>query len=698
MAQKISLKQILFFLCLYLIVFSMSACHDDVDNWKSIDGVVVRHNLRTFNGEFELENYAKQAAVAHMRAEVEVNRNSDKYWRNGGEDLVANLAMDESSDSAVTPPTHSVTNTQEAGVDEADVVKTDGNYIYTLSGGELVIVRALDGTMEKSSVLDVGGYANELFIFGDIAVVFSSVPEGSVPTEIHFAIQDYEPASSSNGDMVMPDKEVIADSMMLDCGMRGCYGRSYSQIAIVDVTNRELPAVLKTTLLAAEYVTSRMVNGKVRVVYDTEMENLKTVWDYGLNAQWDTVEGMNAGYENVVRVNEALISELTLDKILPKKWDSVSNEVSYIVNPIDVIAPKTISGVGLQTIVSIDLSAPLSDSLQVGVFSQRGLVYASQESLYLTSARDWVSLAMESGLWQGNENQTTGIHKFGIASESLAITYEATGTVDGRLLDQFCMGEKDGYLRVASTTGDFWWFEEEKNTLNNHVFVLQQNDSKLEQVGHVGNLGKGEEIYAARFVGDRGFLVTFFQTDPLYTLDLSDPTAPVAVGEWVGLGYSTYLHPWGDNLIISIGEQDWRPAISLYDISNYAVPALVQRFFLDDDEWTSALHEHKAVTFNPDTGYLAIPFSSWGQNYQTGIRTFSVSETAIVPVDKLSLIENVQQGAEAEALRSLYIGDYMYGMSRCRLVSAAMATPAETVESMVLFAGDTCTDEYYYYY
>ncbi|MBN2342009.1 MAG: beta-propeller domain-containing protein [Deltaproteobacteria bacterium] len=692
-----------------VLALAMISCIDDT-KWQSMESVVVRHNLTGFASQADFVAYAKKAAIQRMRAEVEVNRRwevtwlqGDVYRSNSGGDIAMEDAtvpvadMDESADGAGSAaPEHSETNTQEEGVDEADVVKTDGNYIYALHEGELVIVSALDGVMEKVSALDVGGYAKEMFIYGDAAVVFSMRNQAEVPDEIHYTLrEELDPIKDTGDGMAEPDIDYGND---MYCDMYGCGMYSFTQMTIIDISDRAMPVALRTVTYAADYVTSRMVDGKVRLVIDSTIPVLDTRWDYGNNANFDSLSGINDAYLNVIETNETFYNTLTANDIVPKKWDSATETASFIMAPDQIFAPETPNGIGLQTVVSVDLESPLSDSWQAGIFSERGIVYASRESLYLTSARDWVSLAMESGLWAGQENQTTGIHKFAISAENSNIAYEATGTVDGRLLDQFCMGEKDGYLRVATTTGDFWWEDESKNTLDNHIFVLQQRSAALAQVGHLGGLGEGEEIYAARFVGDRGFLVTFFQTDPLYTIDLSNPIAPTAVGEWQGPGYSTYLHPFGENLIISMGQEDWQAAISLYNISEFSNPTLVQRFFLGESEWTSALYEHKAFTFNSETGYLAIPYSNWGTQFDTGIRTFNVSEAGIAATDRLSFFDAAVEDYEAEAQRSMYIGDYMYGMSRCRLASASIATPSVAVDTVALFDGEFCEDYYYYYY
>ncbi|MBN2719299.1 MAG: beta-propeller domain-containing protein [Deltaproteobacteria bacterium] len=692
-----------------------TGCGDDAGEWQSMKVRMVRHNLISFNNAQSFVAYAQDAASQRMRAEVELQRAQDIAWlttepalrdmptANADVDYAEDMdssSSDAKGDDAGGTAGHSTTNTQEAGVDEADIVKTDGQYIYALSGGKLVIVKTQEGVLTKSGSIDVGGFAREMFINGNVVAVFSNRAEADVPEEMRYPMNDnanlynikYDDMSVD--DVAMPDSDPGTGKAY--CDEYGCAGNTYLQLALVDVSNPSAPSLIRTMIYGGQYVTSRMVNGVARLVLDTPLYNLSMTWDYGDNPDWSTEQGLNTAYANVIRENETAFSALTMKDIVPGKWDSKTNAVTLLVNPENITAPQTPNGVGLQTIVSIDLNSPMADSTQEGVFSQRGIVYASTESLYLTSARDWVSLAMESGLWSGYENQTTGIHKFDISGNTLDVPWLATGTVDGRLLNQFSMGEKDGYLRVASTTGDFWWGDA-GNTLDNHVFVLGQAGTMLKQIGHISGLGAGEEIYAVRFMGDKAFIVTFFQSDPLFTIDLSDPANPTKLGEWVGPGYSTYLHPYGDNLLIALGEEDWQPTISLYNIADFFNPVLVQRIPLGTDAWSAALYDHKAFTFNPETGFLALPFSGWTDGFQTGILTYKISEGGIEPRGTLNMATE-DDSYYSEALRSMYIDEFLYGMSRCSIGSAPIDSPESITSSVALFDGENCAGDLYPYW
>ncbi len=273
------------------------------------------------------------------------------------------------------------------------------------------------------------------------------------------------------------------------------------------------------------------------------------------------------------------------------------------------------------------------------------------------------------------------------------------------MLNQFCLGEHNGFLRVATTTGEEW----DSSTWDNHITVF---DDKLNQVGHLGGIGKEEQekIYAARFMGDRGFLVTFRQTDPLFTFDLSDPHAPKVVGEWKGPGFSTYLHPYGENHMIAMGREDWRLTVSLYDLTDFANPSLVERIrpgaedgnYEDEEMESAALDDHKAFTFDAERELLALPFHGWfwneyNEGYNTGILLYNVSHQGFEEAGRMNLLnaedpDRFDEGMEQPTTRSVFIADTLYGISRCRITSADLNNPSNVFDTIALFTGTYCEE------
>jgi len=270
------------------------------------------------------------------------------------------------------------------------------------------------------------------------------------------------------------------------------------------------------------------------------------------------------------------------------------------------------------------------------------------------------------------ESEKTVIHKVGIAG--MDIDYEGVGEVSGRILNQFSMDEYKGNFRIATTTGNTW-----QETSFNHLYVL---DDDLEIIGSVEDLAKGERIYSARFMGEKAYLVTFRQIDPFYVIDLSDAESPKVLGYLKIPGYSSYLHPYGDDKVIGIGKDGSNLKLSLFDVSDVENPVEIDKFVVEGDYSNSeALDEHKAFLFSEDKGLLVIPVHYW--NYEV----YDVTETGVSYRDYkywqgvfvfdvnggFSLkgkIANVEDGEDYHntywlnnVRRSLYMDDYLYTVS-----------------------------------
>ena len=656
--------------CIAAGATAFTGCYH-VEDWNEIESVEVNHALNGFDDCASFEEYAKLAAIQLMRARVEQARDADAQWAGNKEVALGGAPDGDLGDDGESD--HSETNNQEQGVDEADLIKTDGDYLYSLYKGQLIIIEAGDsGALSEAGRVEVGGYANELFIYNDTAVVFSGLNATEVTAELRHDSQSY-------------------DGVDYDCwdGWCGNENYQYARISLIDISDRTTPQVLRTVEYSGEYVTSRLVDNALRVIIYSPLPALETQWyreDYDSNSWWNSVSNVNTMYKKIIKKNEDRINALTLDDFMPEKLDSADGEVRYITDCDEALGSLTPTGIGLTTIISMDLDNIAKQPSANSVFGAKGIIYASTSALYLTTSRQYVMDAFVTGLWQG---ETSGIHKFDIARSDAAAFYLATGSVLGRMLDQFCLGEHNDYLRVATTTGFAGWFE--NNDLENHVYVLQEQGNLLKTVGTLDGLGVGEEIYAARFMGDRGYLVTFLEMDPLYTLDMSDPLHPKTAGEWHGPGYSTYLHPVGENSVLSVGLVDGRTALTLYDISNFASPTLVSRLFFPDWEYSSAaVYEHKAFTFNSESGMLALPFYEYQDN-DTGIFLYDVQESGVTLTSTLQL-NGGSSFYEGAARRSAYIGDYIYGISRCRITSGTLSDPSIAADTIELFNVGSCDD------
>jgi uncharacterized secreted protein with C-terminal beta-propeller domain len=655
---------------------TMVACYHVEPDTRAVKPV---HGLQGFTDCAGFEKYAKNAATQAMMAEIEQLKDSmNGFGGNGWAEDEAIGASDSDGDGDADGDSggqsdgddYSETNVQEEGVDEPDLIKNDGNYLYLLHAGELVIADAsATGDLDHAGRAQVGGYAEEMFLSGDLAVVFSTLTADQVPDELEL------PSG--------PDSSDGWDCDGWDCGYDPA---DYTQIAVIDVSDRTQPEVLRTIILGGRYNTARLIDNRLKLVIHTDIPILHMSWndqDFWDEDIWGDDTATTIYLTKLVQTNADRFYDATLADIMPRKLDSMDDTSTALVECDDILGPETPAGIGLTTVVSLDLDTPEAPLSSTAVFGEAGLVYATTDSLYLTTSREYVLSAWSFGLWS---EESSGVHKLDISRDDSAAIHLASGTVNGRMLNQFCLGEHEGYLRVATTTGEAW---SEDSELDNHVFVLDQKNSTLQVVGRIDGLGKGEEIYAARFLGDRGYVVTFFQTDPLFTLDLSDPTDPKLVGEWLGPGYSTYLHPVNEDQLVAVGMEDWEVTVSLYDVSDFADPTLVERlYFPNGSEYSAAVDDHKAFTYNSETGLLVLPYTGWDGN--TGLYLYDVATDGIDHSGTLAVAD--VGGSVGHVVRSAYIGEAIFGISRCRVVSAALDFPSEVIDSVDLYTTSSCDD------
>jgi len=311
-------------------------------------------------------------------------------------------------------------------------------------------------------------------------------------------------------------------------------------------------------------------------------------------------------------------------------------------------------------------------------------VYANGSSLYLTTPHWW--------WWpEAGQEDYTYVHKLDLSQPDRA-TYVASGTVEGHLLNQFSMDEREGVLRVATTMskrvaefGNEWGHLE----MTNRVATYGEEGGQLTLLGQSEELAKGESIYSARFLGDKAYVVTFHQTDPLFTLDLSDPAHPRKVGELKVPGYSSYIHPVDDTHLLTVGVQvpengNWSTRaikLSLFDVTDPANPRETFTQLVGTAYgWSESLYEHKAFNYFPAKGLVAIPFTDWTQQYNgdywggfvSDLRVFHVDPaTGFTPMGALSMKDVYQTFNDYQwswsyspvVRRSVMADDYVYAIS-----------------------------------
>ncbi len=344
------------------------------------------------------------------------------------------------------------------------------------------------------------------------------------------------------------------------------------------------------------------------------------------------------------------------------------------------------------------------------------LGYAS--SIFVSLTNIYVAIPK----YEQDGTQKTEVHKIHV--DNSKITYEAAGKVPGYILNQFSMDEYNGYFRIATTEYNYGVvYEDTKNgtvtvtkieepTIVNNVYVLNQS---MATVGSLEGLAPGERIYSARFIGARCYLVTYVQVDPLFVIDLKNPEDPKVLGELVMPGYSNYLHPYDENILIGIGKNstevqgEWWGAyylgvkISLYDVSDVEHPRIIKDLMIGDRGTDStALTDHKAFLFDKELNLLAIPIllaeideskypdgvpsTAYGEYVWQGLYVMDITANDLTLRGTITHIDNLQDGYilwEYQIERSLYIENMLYTISNMKIKISDLTT-LKTVNEIII--------------
>ena len=316
-------------------------------------------------------------------------------------------------------------------------------------------------------------------------------------------------------------------------------------------------------------------------------------------------------------------------------------------------------------ILTIDLDRGMYSLDRDGVMAGAQVVYGSDTSLYVASRR-YVP-AVEQGA-EAPEGTVTEIHRFDITDPTRTV-YRATGTVPGFILNNYALSEHAGDLRVASTEEAPWMTGASGAS---RVTVLRQDGARLNRIGAVGGLGEaGERIFGVRFIGERGYVVTFRQTDPLYTLDLRDPAAPKVAGQLKIPGYSAYLHPVGENLLLGVGREGSAVKASLFDVANLAAPREVAQLQFPNGSSAVEFEPHAFLYWAPKS-LVVLPLQTYQPEF-TGAAGVRIAPNALTEVGRV-VHHSAARGDDATIERSLVIGDKLYTLSWLGLASSNLDT------------------------
>jgi len=615
-------------------------------------------------------------------------------------DAVAKVAAPEASGLGAGPASNfSTTNVQVAGVDESDTIKTDGSFIYSINSNVISIVKATPpAEASLVSTIKLEGVGQEIYLSGDRLAVFG------------------DDQSMNSG---------VAGGASVKMFIRPS---SYTFLTVYDISDKTSPKALKTFKFEGGYTASRLIDKRLYFISTTY--NFYPGGDFVLPKVYtdgklisSETSSANYVYPEVYYVdtgsayNTSTVSLISLDELDKPLVSQVymmpaSESIYASAGNLYLTYTKYLSDYQLRMSVARDFlfdrltpadqkritsiseidSTILSDDEKSGKINQ---VIDSYFARLEDKERETLIKQLDDEFSQRyqdvyKELEKTVIHKINLDNGNL--TYQGSAEVSGRVLNQFSMDEYKGYFRLAATRSQSWIMPlaasfriiqpvQTQESYNN-VYTL---DDKLSLVSSIENLAPGERIYSVRFVGDRGYVVTFKQTDPLFVLDFKDPAKPVVAGQLKIPGFSSYLHPYKENMLIGIGKEVTDNGaqgvnvqgikLSLFDVTDPANPKEVASLGLGGrGSDTAVLFDHKAFLLIPEKDLVAIPMSltkPGSDNYSPEFQGLGVFK---IETDKIAELGRVYHplSAKQRALgytnsdpisRSLFIGDYLYTLS-----------------------------------
>lgn len=588
----------------------------------------VRNNIPSSNPSTSTQAYTALRKFSSYEELVSfLNRSLNFPWFPGnGERFVLLPATVTEAKSTSLSIDYSRTNVQVEGVDEDDVVKTDGEYIYLALGRRVLIVKAYPPEeAEFSAEINVDGIVSGIFVRNKRLIIISN--------GIYVYVKSTEDDSMEKREILFVEPSV--------------------SVLIYDVENAEAPVLVRNATISGAYFNSRMIEDYVYVLTSFPIH---------------------------LRDEEPILPEI-FDGKYAIRVDPTS---IYYSNKSDFCNAFTIiAAINIQNV-----SEPIT--YETFLFGYASCIYVSLNNIYVAVP----SYSEDGGI--------TEIHKIHIGSGK--VRYEVSGSVPGTVLNQFSMDEYGDYFRIATTTNT-WVFKglistitlrEDENPIMSNVYILNMS---LAVIGGIEGLAPGEQMYSARFMGDRCYLVTFKKVDPLFVIGLEDPFNPKVLGKLKIPGYSDYLHPYDEKHLIGIGkwtveaeEGDfaWYQGVkvSLFDVSDVEHPREIDSIIIGDRGTDSpVLHNHKALLFDRGLNLLAMPIllaeideskypngvppNTYGDYVWQGLYVFNITENSISLRGRITHIESLDDFlksgywfySEYEVERALYIGNILYTIS-----------------------------------
>jgi len=596
------------------------------------------------------------------------------------------------TDSATASPKHSETETQVKGVDEADIVKADGTKLYVLHGQKFLIVDAWPATkLGLAGGIDIEGTPNEMFVANGRAVVFSTVDGGPVYSAAGIARRQ-----GYTDQYVAPLYPGVADVAPGYPGGQGAFANPLTKVTVLSLSDASA-SVARELYFEGDYLSSRRVESKVRLILEGGSHG--PVLDYAPSFpntysstgqyQPPSQEAQIAAWEALRSKNSAAIDATTYSDWVPVGFTKDASGVhAGSMNCADFYMPSAGSTeFGMTQIQAFDLDAPTESPRSVAIIGAAETVYGNANSLVL-AGREYIDPWLQRQVYAYSAASGSGttapvvpvetlnhthLHLFDVTSDQPA--YVASGTVPGEVKDQFAIDEKQGLVRVTTTEQRSGppLSDGRLNELS-HVFVLKGDAQALSVIGDTGPIAPGEQLYSTRYVGDKAYVVTWHVTDPLFVIDLAEPTQPKILGELKIPGFSEYMHPLDDTHLLTIGRETddtghqhtdggywYGLSIQVFDVTNPLQPALLHKYVYDGGDYATseATENHKAFTYFDDRKLLAFPYV---RQYGYGATSNSgpSSTLEVFQVDVASGIQKIGSVDHSSLLSTMPNGNYGY--------------------------------------
>jgi inhibitor of cysteine peptidase len=622
--NKISYIKILSSVAVILIIFSIGIF--EFENYNSEDfntediAITIKNDLPRFKDMKELkealhenENYYRNAT---MKADATLGVNDLAQEESIKESKFNNETLSDKENVD-----YSKTNVQVDNVDEADIVKTDGDYIYYVAGNKVFIVDSKE--LKVISTIKIKEdkkefNPKEIFINNNKLIVLGNFYEYEEEVNRKISNTDYE------------------EDMIISSDIARITSTNVAKAIVYDISNKETPKIIREVGLDGNYMNSRMIGDNVFII------SRKAVYYY------DGIEE---------------------EELLPRVQDSIIEQKTRSIDCTDIAYFRGTDDKNYMLIGGFNINNNEEISVET-FFGASEDVYASENNLYLSQT-----------VYDDNWNTNTTIYKFTLTGSQIVL--QAKGEVEGYLNNQFSMDEYEGNLRLATTytikeeseevVGDAKRIPEIK--YSNRLYVL---DKDLKEIGRIDDLAKDEKIYSVRFIGKIGYIVTFEQIDPLFVIDLSDPTNPEIKGELKIPGYSSYLHPYDENHIIGIGYNtksnehggitNDNMKMSMFDVSDVENPK--EMFSIDIGTkyvYSEILYNHKSLFYKKSENLIG-----FSVNYDNKNR-FEIFKIDLENgFEKYGEILNDKGFRGIE--RAIYIEDILYTLHYNRIISYNLNT------------------------